>query len=43
MYIHPLSADRIDIPNPPLPNTIVNAFKKAGDPLKTFTPVESRK
>lgn len=40
--VEPLKADRIDIPNPPLPETIINAFKQAEYPLKAFTPAQLR-
>ncbi len=39
----PLSADNIDIPNPPLPDSILAAFKDAGLPLATFTAANLRK
>ncbi|MBD2313053.1 hypothetical protein H6G20_15400 [Desertifilum sp. FACHB-1129] len=40
--VEPLKADGIDIPNPPLPDTIIAAFKKAGCSLPTFTPAQLR-
>lgn len=39
----PLCADNIDIPNPPLPDSILAAFKDAGLPLPTFTATNLRK
>ncbi len=39
----PLCADNIDIPNPPLPDSILAAFKDAGLPLATFTAANLRK
>ncbi|TAE54536.1 MAG: hypothetical protein EAZ88_08800 [Oscillatoriales cyanobacterium] len=35
-------ADNIDIPEPPLPDSILAAFKDAGLPLQTFTPANLR-
>ena len=39
----PLCADNIEIPNPPLPESILAAFKDAGLPLPTFTAANLRK
>lgn len=38
----PLCADNIDLPNPPLPESILTAFKDAGLPLPTFTAANLR-
>jgi sacsin len=40
--VEPLRADNIDVPEPPLPTSILSAFKDAGCPLETFTPVNLR-
>lgn len=40
--VEPLKADRIDIPNPPLPEPIVKAFKQAGCSLQAFTSTQLR-
>jgi len=39
----PLCADNIDVPDPPLPESILAAFKDAGLPLSTFTAANLRK
>lgn len=40
--LEPLSADKIDIPNPSLPDEIVNTFKNAGCSLEVWTPGKLR-
>ena len=41
--LEPLRADNIDIADPPLPDSILAAFKDAGLPLATFTAANLRK
>jgi len=41
--LEPLRADNIDIPEPPLPESILVVFKDSGLPLQTFTAANLRK
>jgi sacsin len=41
--LEPLRADNIDIPEPPLPESILAVFKDSGLPLQTFTAANLRK
>ncbi|MEG4965120.1 hypothetical protein QUB11_00530 [Microcoleus sp. B6-A1] len=41
--LEPLGADNIDVPDPPLPESILAAFKDADLPLSTFTAANLRK